>query len=195
MIPVTIPVALAAVLALVGTATFAQTTPQPKGTAVQQSSSSLAQAIRVAEQETGGRARKAEMERERGVAAYEVKTVAKDKSAKVLVDPASGKVMRVAGRGFFDTIANIFDGEDAREDQAALAQLEASPMTLAAAIAAAERETGGRAVKASLKNQYGQTLFEVGVVKDLIPHKVVVDPVSGKVAAVAQRKGKDKDDD
>ena len=195
MIPVTIPVALAAVLALVGTATFAQTAPQQKGTAVQQSPSSLVQAIRVAEQESGGRARKAEMERERGVDAYEIKTVAKDKSVKVLVDPASGKVVRVEGPGFFDAIANLFDSDDRREDQAALAQLEASPMTLAAAIAAAERETGGRAVKASLKSQYGQTLFEVGVVKDLVPHKFVVDPASGKVAAVAQRKGKDKDDD
>jgi uncharacterized membrane protein YkoI len=193
MIPVTISVTLAAVLALVGTATFAQTAPQQKGTAVQQSS--LVQAIRVAEQETGGRARKAEMERESGVDAYEIKTVAKDKSAKVLVDPASGKVVRVEGPGFFDAIANVFDRDDRREDQAALARLEALPMTLAAAITAAERETGGRAVKASLKNQYGQTLFEVGVVKDLIPHKVLVDPVSGKVAAVAQRKGKDKDDD
>ena len=195
MIPVAIPVTLAAALALVGTATFAQTAPQKKGTAVQQSSSSLVQAIRVAEQETGGRARKAEMERERGVDAYEIKTVAKDKSAKVLIEPASGKVIRVEGPGFFDAIANLFDSDDLREDQAAFAQLEASPMTLVAAIAAAERETGGRAVKASLKSQYGQTLFEVGVVKDLISHKVVVDPASGKVAAVAQRKGKDKDDD
>lgn len=194
MIPVTIPVTLSVFLSLIGTAALAQTAPQQNGAAVQQSSSSLVQAIRVAEQETGGRARKAEMERERGVDAYEIKTVGKDKSVKVLVEPASGKVMRVEGPGFFDAITNLFDGDDRREDQAALAQLEASPMTLGAAIAAAERETGGRAVKASLKSRYGQTLFEVGVVKDLVPHKVMVDPANGKVAVV-QRKGKDKDDD
>lgn len=180
-------------MALVGTATFAQTAPQQKGTAVQQSPSSLIQAIRVAEQETGGRARKAEMENEDGVAAYEIKTVAKDKSAKVLVDQASGKVVRVDQPGFFDAIANLFDSDDRRKEQAALSQLNASQMTLAAAIAAAERETGGRAVKASLKSQYGQTLFEVRVVRDFIPHKVFVDPASGKVAAIPQRK--DKDDD
>jgi uncharacterized membrane protein YkoI len=193
MIPVSIPVTLTVFLSLIGTAALAQTAPQQKGAAVQ-SPPSLVQAIRVAEQETGGRARKAEMERERGVDAYEIETVAKDKSAKVLVEPASGKVMSVEGPGFFDAIVNLFDGDDRREEQAALAQLEASPMTLAAAIAAAERETGGRAVKASLKSRYGQTLFEVGVVKDLVPHKVMVDPASGQVAVV-QRKGKDKDDD
>ena len=193
MIPVAIPVALASVLVLVGTATFAQSATQHGGSAIQQSPSSLVQAIGMAEQETGGRARKAEIERERGIAAYEIKTLGKDKSAKVLVDPASGKVVRVERSGFFDAIANLFDGDDRRKDQAALAQLEASPITLAAAVAAAERETGGRAVKASLKNQYGQTLFEVGVVKDLVAHKVVVDPASGKVATVAQSKSKDDD--
>lgn|SRR5262245_7761566 len=38
---------------------------------------SLAHAVRVAEQQTGGRARKAEMERTRSTDVYEIKTVAK----------------------------------------------------------------------------------------------------------------------
>jgi uncharacterized membrane protein YkoI len=186
------PVALGAVLALVGTVAFAQTAPQqPNRNTAEQSQASLAQAIRVAEQETGGRARKAEMERDRGVDAYEIKTVAKDRSAKVLVHPASGKVVRVVGRGFLGSIGNLFDRDDRREDEAALALLEASPMTLEAAIAAAERETGGRAVEASVKSQYGQTLFEVGVVKDFLLRMVKVDAASGKVVTVAQRKHKD----
>jgi len=191
-----IPTILAAVLALVGTSTVAQTVPQqPTGKVVQQSraSASLAQAILVAEQETGGRARKAEMERDRGVDAYEIKTVAKDTSAKVVVEPASGRVLRVDRPGFFEWIVNLFDNEDRRKHHVALARLEASPMTLATAIAAAERETGGRAIKASLRNQYGQTLFEVGMVKDLVIHKVMVDPANGKVVTIAQ--GKRKDDD
>jgi uncharacterized membrane protein YkoI len=82
----------------------------------------------------------------------------------------------------------MFDGEDRREDHAALAQLEASPLTLAAACAAAERETGGRAIEASLKSRYGQTLFSVGVVKEFALHKVTVDPASGRVVAQQQRK-------
>jgi uncharacterized membrane protein YkoI len=64
-------------------------------------------------------------------------------------------------------------------------------MNLAAAITAAEREIGGRAIKASLKNQHGQPAFEVRMVKDLVKHKVLVDPASGKVVTIAQ--GKDDD--
>jgi len=186
---VALPVALGAVLAAAGAVAFAQTTQPPTQSAAP-APASLAQAIRAAEQETRGRARKAEIERERGVDAYEIKTVAKDESAKVLVDPMSGKVLRVSRPGFLGAVANLFD-DDRREDQAALARLEASPMTLATAIAAAERETGGRAVKAALKSKDGQTLFEVGVVKDSARHKVVVDPATGKVAALARRKDDD----
>jgi uncharacterized membrane protein YkoI len=182
-----VPVLLGAVLALVAKGSFAQTAPQPDRAAVQ---TSLVQAIRAAEQETGGRARKAEMERERGVDAYEIKTVSKDSSAKVLVDPASGKVTRVDKGGFF---GGLFDREDRREDAADLALLEASPMTFEAAVVAAERETGGRAVEASVESHYGQTLFEVGVVKDLALHKVTVDPTSGKV--VTREKQEDDDVD
>lgn len=192
MIPTkALPVGLGVALVLAVTVLFAQTSPQESKEGARPAQTSLAEAIRVAEQETGGRARKAEMERERGVDAYEIKTVAKDKSAKVLVDPLSGKVLRVSGSGFLDTIANLFD-DDKRKDQAALARLEASPMTLMAAVAAAERETGGRAVKASLKSPHGQTAFEVGVFKDFVSHKVMVDPASGKVVTLAR---KDDDDD
>jgi uncharacterized membrane protein YkoI len=189
-----IPLALAAILALGGAVAFAQTAPQlPAKGAAQTSQSTLAEAVRVAERATGGRARKAEMESDRGADAWEIKTVSKERSAKVRVEPASGKVVRVDAPGFLDSIASLFDAGDRRKDQAALGRLEASPMTLAAAIAAAERETGGRAVKASLKTQHGQTLFEVGVVKDLVLHKVRVDPASGKVVAVARSKSDDDD--
>jgi uncharacterized membrane protein YkoI len=154
---------------------------------------SLAQAVRVAEQQTGGRARKAEMERERGVYVYEVKTVSKDGTSRALVDPASGNVLRVDAPGFISSIGNVFDRDDQREDQAALAQLEASSMTLLGAIEAAEKATGGRAVKAGLRSHYGSALFEVKVVKDLATQKVLVDPATAKVVTVPQ--GNRKDDD
>ena len=56
------------------------------------------------------------------------------------------------------------------------------------------KETGGRAVKAALKSQSGSTLFEVSVIKDWTPHRVVVDPATGKVVTVPAA-GKRKDDD
>ena len=155
---------------------------------------SLAHAVRIAEQQTGGRARKAEIERERGIDVYEIQTVSKERSAKVLVDPASGKVLRVDTPGFVSSIASLFDRDDQRKDQATFARLEASSMTLAGAIDAAEKETAGRAVKAALKSQYGSMLFEVSVVKDWTTHKVLVDPATAKVVP-APAHGKRKDDD
>src|SRR2546427_3940844 len=118
-------------------------TARPGNVSGLQPQTSLAQAVRVAEQQTGGRARKAEMERNRGAYVYEIKTVSKEKSAKVLVDPASGNVVRVDTPGFFSSIGDVFDGDDQRKDRAALARLEVSSMTLVGAIEAAESRTGG----------------------------------------------------
>ena len=67
-------------------------------------------------------------------------------------------------------------------------------MSLADAIDAAQKETGGRAVKAAVKSRYGATLFAVKVVKDLTLQKVMLDPATGKVVTVPSQ-GKRKDDD
>ena len=134
------------------------------------------------------------MERERGIDVYEVKTISKDGSAKVLVDPASGNVLRVDTPGFVSSIANVFDRDDRRKDQAAFARLEASGMTLAGAIDAAQKETGGRAVNAAVKSRYGSTVFEVTVLKDWTTRKVLVDPATAKVVTLPLP-GPRKDDD
>ena len=155
---------------------------------------SLAQAVRVAEKQTGGRARKAEMETERGIDVYEIKTVSKEGSTKVHVDPASGNVVRVNTPGIVAAVAGVFDRDEQREDQAALARLEASSMSLADAIDAAQKETGGRAVKAMLKSRHGSTLFEVKVVKDSTTQKVLIDPATARVVTAAPQ-GKRKNDD
>ncbi len=155
---------------------------------------SLAQAVRVAEQQTGGRARKAEMERTRGTDVYEIKIVSKERSAKVFVDPVSGNVLRVVSPGVISSFGHVFDREDHVKEQAVLARLEASPMSLVSAIETAERETGGRAVEAALAGFHGSTRFEVRVVKDLTTHRVMVDPATANVVAVPAR-GKRKDHD
>jgi len=151
--------------------------------------------VRTAEQQTGGRAHRAELERKRGVDVYEIKTVAKGTSGKVLVDAASGKVVRVDTPGVFSAIGQMFDRDDQQKNQVALARLEGTSMTLVGAIDAAEKDTGGRAVKASLRSLYGSTLFEVSVVKDLTVTRLVVDPASARVvAAPVGKKHKDDDD-
>jgi len=160
---------------------------------------SLAQAVRIAEQQTGGRARQAELERERGVDVYEIKTVARDTSGKVLIDAASGKVVRVDTPGVFSAIGQMFDRDDQRKDHVTFTRLEGSALTLVGAIDAGEKDSGGWAVKASLKSLYGSTLFEVRVVKDLTLTTLVVDPATARVVAAPVNKKpvdkKHKDDD
>ena len=169
-------------------------TARPGGGSGLSPQTSLAQAVRAAEQQTGGRARKAEMERTRGTDVYEIKIVSKERSAKVFVDPVSGNVLRVVSPGVISSFGHVFDREDHVKEQAVLARLEASPMSLVSAIETAERETGGRAVEAALAGFHGSTRFEVRVVKDLTTHRVMVDPATANVVAVPAR-GKRKDHD
>ena len=167
-----------------------QTAPEPQAqTALApQGQTNLAQAVRAAEQRSGGRARKVEMESNKGIEVFEIKTVSKDKSTSVMIDLVSGNVVRVDGPGF---LSSVFDKDDQQEDRADLARLEASPLTLAAAIETAEKETGGRAIEAAMESKYGSTLFAVRVVKDWTMHEVWVDPSTSKVIAVPQ----EQDDD
>src|SRR2546425_13195917 len=72
----------------------------------------LAHAVRVAEKQTGGRARKAEMDRERGVYVYEIKTVSKDGAATVPVEPVSGNVPRGGPPGVIAPLPNRVDRGD-----------------------------------------------------------------------------------
>lgn len=151
---------------------------------------SITEAIAAAEQQSGGRAMEVDVEKENGAFLYEVKTVSNDKITEILIDPASGKVLRTDDEGL---IARILD----REDQDELAKLTASSTTLAAAIATAEQQTGGTAVEASFDGEDGATLFEVEVAKDNAVHKVRVDSATGKVmkASVAEHEDDDADDD
>ena len=163
-------------------------TPQAPDSGVTRSSTTLAQAVRSAEQRTNGRAGKVELEREDGVYVYEVKTFSPEGTADVFVDLATGNVDRVQTRGFLDS-------EDRREDEALLKALEASSVTLSQAIDAAEADTGGKAVKAKLKDRYGSVFFEVALMVDGSKQRVEVDTATAKVVAVSKPKDRDGDDD
>jgi uncharacterized membrane protein YkoI len=177
---------------------LAQAAPEqpaaPSGSAAPGPRTSLGQAVGIAEKQTGGRAVSAGMRQEKGSYVYSVKTLAKDKSAKVLVDPASGNVMRVDEPGFIARIASVFDRDDQWQEQVVLAALEASPMTLAGAVAAAEKDTGGRAVRARSTERYGSVLFEVRLLKDGAMLAAQVDAASGKVATLPMDARRNDDD-
>jgi uncharacterized membrane protein YkoI len=187
-----LPAALAAVIAVGASgAAFAATGGNEEGqetAAVLGAKTSVAQAVAAAEQQTGGRAMKIDVERENGAYLYEVKTVSKDKVYEVFVDPASGQVVRTDDEGL---IAKVFD----REDQDEFSKLGASSTTLAQAIATAEQHTGGKAIEASFDNEDGTMLFEIEVAKDNAVHKVMIDSANGKVLNTMAAEDGDHDED
>jgi uncharacterized membrane protein YkoI len=87
------------------------------------------------------------------------------------------------------------ESQDRHEtDEAAI--YEQVKLTLADAIAAAERQTGGRAVEAKLEKEHGMVSFEVEVMKDRAFQKVVIDAKSGQVVKTgAPDRGDDEEDD
>jgi uncharacterized membrane protein YkoI len=179
--------------------TLAQAVPEqlapPPGTTAAGPRTSLAQAVSVAEQQTGGRAINAQISRKRGSHFYVVRTLSKDTSAKVFVDPASGSIVRVDEPGLIARAASVFDRDDQWKEQALLAALEASRMTLAGAITAAEKETGGRAIRAASVDQYGATSFGVSLIREATMLRVHVDSTTGKVVTIPIPPTRTDDDD
>lgn len=187
-----IPVTMAAALALgAASATYASSGENENAkevSAVLSAKTSVSQAIAAAEQQTGGRAMKVDVGHEKGGYQYEIKIVSKDKVSEVFVDPASGKITRTDDEGL---IAKVFDNED----QAEFAKLAASPVTLASAVATAEKEIGGKAIEAAFENEDGNMQFEVEVAKDKAVQKVMIDATSGKVVKVsASEEGEHNED-
>ena len=170
-------------------------TSQASTDGVTQPFTSLAQAVRLAEQRTNGRAQKVELDRDDGIYYYKVKTVAQDGSAKVYVDFRTGNVDRIDSQGFFDRVGDFFDRKDRRKNEALLSALEATQVTLSQAIDAAEKDTGGRAVKAKLKDRYGSMYFQVSLIVGQSKRRVEVDAATAKVVAVSVQKKKHDDDD
>jgi uncharacterized membrane protein YkoI len=81
-------------------------------------------------------------------------------------------------------IGTVLASESERNDAAELAKLPAGHVTLAGAIATAERQTGGQAIDASFGNENGTMLVEVEVAKGNAVHTVKLDAASGKVVKV-----------
>ena len=180
----------------VASVTVAQAAPQPSAGSVKRSHATLAEAVRLAEQRTKGRAQNVELDRDNGIYFYKVKTVAEDGSAKVYVDFRTGNVDRIDSREFFDRVGDMYDRDDRRENDALLRDLKATQVTLSEAIDAAEKNTGARAIKAKLKDRYGSLYFQVTLIEGQSKRRVEVDGATANVVAVSARKKKhDHDDD
>jgi uncharacterized membrane protein YkoI len=148
----------------------------------------LAQAIAAAEKATGGHALKIAPEKQGADFVYKVKTATADKVVTAFVSAADAKVIRTQERG---AISRLLD----REDRDEIARLVAAPTTLASAVAAAERDSGGKAVEAEAEHENGKVGFEVEVAKGSDVTKVHVDADSGKVTPMTAAEHDDDDED
>jgi uncharacterized membrane protein YkoI len=68
-------------------------------------------------------------------------------------------------------------------------------ITMAQAIAAAEQQTGGKAVGTGIEDQDGAVFLEIQVVKDNQKQKVLIDPQSGQVVKTIMGDGEDEKED
>jgi uncharacterized membrane protein YkoI len=187
-----VPAVIAAVFTLAaGGAAFASSEGHEGGreiAAMLAAKTSAAEASATAEQQTGGRAMKIDIEKDNGAYLYEIKTMSQDKISEVFVDPDSGKVVRSDDKGLF---ARFFDDEDREE----FAKVAAAPTTLAAAIATAEQHTGGKAIEARVDDDDDTVVFKIEVAKDNVVHKVMVDGATGKVLRVKTAENGEHDED
>ena len=135
---------------------------------------SIAQAIAAAEQKTGGRALQIDVDKASGAYVYEIKTLSKDKLTEVLIDPASGQILKTRSEGLIGRLLE-------REDKADMARINSAPTTLATAVTAAEQHVGGKAIEASFDGEDGHAVYKVEVAKDNAVKKVRVNAQTGAV--------------
>jgi uncharacterized membrane protein YkoI len=186
--------------ALAGAALLLSTAPIPvvaadaassiESAASQPASGSLARAVRTAEGQTGGRAKEAKMDLDLGIVVYRVETVSNDGTTRVVVETASGNVLKIRPPKVQKAPADT-STRPARtrppKHQATLGQLQALTMTLADAIDMAEAQVGAVATQAELRHQRGSTVFEVRLVKDRTSQRVHVNPQTNTVVPVVRQ--------
>ncbi|HWL57808.1 MAG TPA: PepSY domain-containing protein [Paracoccus sp. (in: a-proteobacteria)] len=147
-----------AAIAVASATTVGQARPPSDDTAeIQQflkAPKSISDAIRAAESSTGGKAIEAEFDDHKGVAAYEVKTVAGDTVAKVKIDAASGQVIKTKDKG---TLATKDD-----DDVVDPAKMTVSLLDV---VAKAEAESGGKVMSVDHESENGTTHTQLEIVK------------------------------
>lgn len=82
---------------------------------------------------------------------------------------------------------------DSSTDEAAI--MARAKVTMSQAIAAAEQQTGGKAVGSGIEDQDGTVFLEVQVLKDNQRHKVLIDPQSGQVVKTVMNDHDDEHED
>jgi uncharacterized membrane protein YkoI len=175
--------AMAAVLLLSAGAALAEherDTKREKVAALQAAKVPLSDAIGLAERASGGKVAKIEIDREEGASAYEVKALGTEGKVRLLLDAATGKVLRNERK------------DASGKDRATLSSLASAKTTLGQAVESAEQKAAGKAIAAGFEDQsgHGGAVFEVDVARGDAVQRVWVDAASGKVVDTASAEKK-----
>jgi Peptidase propeptide and YPEB domain len=171
---VTLAVALTVCSLGAAFAAEAQTAVRAHNVAALQARVSITTALEIAEQHARGPAFKIELALGKTGPEYRVFTGTRERLSHVIVSATDGIVGRVDER---ERLRGFFDAESAR----ILSRVAAAPVALAAAITAAERRVGGRAVEAAVENEMGTLVYAIEVIREGRLTIVAIDPDSGAV--------------
>lgn len=142
-------------------------------------------AIKAAEAKTGGRAVDFGFEKNATTNAYEVTIATGSGLGKVQVDPSNGAVTGTTGQP-----SNALAGDGLPPDR--IGQATVAPVSLDAAVAAAEQASNGRALEANYVVRQGHVLVDVDIAKNGATRPYTVDATSGH-AVPARRSAEAKE--
>jgi uncharacterized membrane protein YkoI len=134
---------------------------------------SITDAIASALKQSGGTVMGAGFTAEKGKSVYKVKTYQNNSVWEGLVDAQSGEMIG-AGK-------TVPESELDGEDKAELAGISSVTLTLAQAVATAEKQSGGKAIKAELEEVKGKILYEIRIAKSGSLQEMLIDPRSGDI--------------
>lgn len=136
---------------------------------------SAGQAVTIAQTQTGGRAMRVAFDHEHQRFLYRIKVLDSDGTVKwVLIDSTTGKIAGMYKEGVINRLTD-------REDRLAFAKLSPSATSLEAAMATARKDTGGKVLKASFRNDDGRQAYAIRVAKNDQISRIWINPTTGVV--------------
>ncbi len=104
----------------------------------------------------------------------------------------NGSKLAVATAIALSLIAGAAAAEENASDEAQI--MSSAKISIAEAIAAAEKETGGKAVETDVRNRDGSAHFEITIQKGVERQEVLVDGQTGHVVKTVANDGDENDE-
>lgn len=134
---------------------------------------SLSQAVEISEKQALGKSVGAEFDIEKGRAVWEVKVLNSAGLQEFKVDAITGQVIKIEEEHLRGRLTNFVTGMNLKD-------LENAKTTLAQAVAMAESQSKGKAVKVQVEHERGGVQFDVFMRVGDSTKKMKIDAASGK---------------